>query len=225
MDMQNDEFEFRPLTEGLGFHMPDRGKEALKEARAKMMERTTPFRPLDEHPYQAMQKTFVNESAPTQDFIQNGLSLFYRESTMTEEIPLPAPMVTTATTSLRFIAFLVDMACVGLVTLLSLWGIEALTGIDLWQAYTLAPIEITSITLVMAVGYFLIYFTVLEKFQGASLGKEVLNLKVVDAEEEGPTLFTSAVRAVTTLLGLFSLGFTTWADLPGKLTGTRVIRA
>ncbi len=225
VDMMDD-LDFRPVTDGLGFHHGNKGQEAVRVAQQTVLERNPAPRPFprEEHPYTAMQKA-ARAGAPAADFVQDGLSLFYaekREPAWAPEIEMPSTLVA-ADRAIRLVAFLLDAAILGACCAFTMAAVGMLTGLEPEAALMAGEADVVGAYAVLFCGYFLLYFTVLEKFQGKSLGKEMLGLRV-DAPG-GFSLMRAFARSAITFLGLFSLGATAWADLQGAATGTRVVKA
>jgi uncharacterized RDD family membrane protein YckC len=152
------------------------------------------------------------------------LALFYAAKTEPQLQIEDAPVaVLPATKSVRFAAFSVDMLIVGGLTAGTLQSVGLMTDLDVWGEMTvLEPTMLTAIVMLFS-GYFLLYFTLLEKFQGKSLGKDLMGLTL--ATDRRPQMTVLFMRAFITLLGFLSLGLTNAVDLPGMITNTKVIRA
>ena len=172
-----DDFDFKPLSKGLGFHHANKSEEAVKEATRLMVERSAPARPSaparSQHPFEQHRLAQATVEAP-RDFVQNDLALFYAAKAepqiQMEEAYVP---VLAASKPLRLAAFSVDMIVVGGLTVGTLQSVSWLTGLDIWsEMWVLEPTMLTAMVLVFS-GYFLLYFTLLEKFQGKSLGKDL----------------------------------------------------
>lgn len=224
-----DDFQFKPLTSGLGFQTANKAEEAIHIARQQVIQRATPVRsiPVSEHPFTAHQRT-ASASAPATDYVQSDLSLFYGKNTESMAGPVELPEMKRpeiATPGLRAIAFMVDMLLVAGITWVTFAFVSYLTEIDFAASLMEGHTDMMIVVGVMFSGYFILYFTILEKFQGSSLGKEALGLKVITEDGYGPSLLRALGRTIVTLVGTLSLGLTAWVDLAGKMTSTRVVRA
>lgn len=222
-----DDFDFKPLSKGLGFHHANKSEEAVKEATRVMVERSAPARPSaparSQHPFEQHRLAQTTVEAP-RDFVQNDLALFYAAKAepqiQIEEAYVP---VLAASKPLRLAAFSVDMIVVGGLTVGTLQSVSWLTGLNVWsEMWVMEPTMLTAMVMVFS-GYFLLYFTLLEKFQGKSLGKDLMGLTL--ATEQRPQMTLLFMRSLMTLLGFLSLGLTNAVDLPGMITNTKVIRA
>lgn len=224
-----DDFDFKPLTSGLGFQTANKAEEAIQKAHQQVAQRSVPVRstPVSEHPFTAHQRA-VATSTPAHDYVQSDLSLFYNKATESMAAPLELPedrTPVTATNGLRAIAFMVDFLMVSGVTWITFAMTSYLTGVDFAASLFEGHAEMIMVVVAMFTGYFLLYFTILEKFQGSSLGKEALGLRVLTREGAGPSLLRALSRSIITLVGVLSFGLTAWVDLAGKMTNTRVVRA
>ena len=219
-----DDFDFKPLSKGLGFHHANKSEEAVKEATRVMSERSAPARTAarSQHPFE--QHRMAQPTVETQrDYVQNDLALFYgakaEPQIVIEEERMPAPE---ATKALRLAAFIMDLIILGGLTVGTLQAVSLLTGLNIWRdVFALDPVSVTAFVMLFS-GYFLLYFTLLEKFQGKSLGKDLIGLSL-DSKHR-PEMGVIFVRSFITLLGFLSLGLTNAVDLPGKITGTKVVR-
>ena len=224
-----EDFDFKPITAGLGFQTGNKGEEAIQKANLQVAQRATPARsvPVTEHPFSAHHRS-ANAAAPANDYVQSDLSLFYAKpnETMASTMDFPeTKSVEVATLGLRAIAFLVDMMIVGGMTWITFALVSYLTDIDFAASLMEGHSDMMIVVGVMFAGYFTLYFTILEKFQGSSLGKEALGLQVETLDGYGPSLLRALARTLITLVGVLSLGLTAWVDLAGKMTTTRVVRA
>jgi len=220
-----DDFDFKPLSKGLGFHHANKSEEAVKEATRVMTERAAPVRTAvrPQHPFEQHRMAQPNVEVQ-RDYVQNDLALFYgakaEPQIIAESEVIEAPE---ATKALRFAAFVMDLIIIGGLTVGTLQTVALLTGLNIWrEVFAFEPVSVTAFTMLFSC-YFLLYFTLLEKFQGKSLGKDLIGLSLDSKHKtEMGVIF---VRSLITLLGFLSLGLTNAVDLPGKITGTRVVRA
>jgi len=222
-----DDFDFKPLSKGLGFHHANKSEEAVKEATRMMVERSAPARApapaRSQHPFEQHRLAQASVDAP-RDFVQNDLALFYAAKAEPQiQLEDPYVPVLAASKPLRLAAFSVDMIVVGGLAVGTLQSVSWLTGLNVWsEMWMLEPTMLTAMVLVFS-GYFLLYFTLLEKFQGKSLGKDLMGLTL--ATDQRPQMTLLFMRSLITLLGFLSLGLTNAVDLPGMITNTKVIRA
>ncbi len=220
-----EDFDFRPVTEGLGFHHKSKTDEVVQIARARVMEKAAAPRsiPRGEHPF--TQSLNSVPTAPAQDYVQSDLSLFYaRPPAVDMDDEAPTQTTSAPSRALRAVAFAVDLAVVAFMGQATFFAVEVLTGVSLVALALEGSTEAWASGAVMLLGYFMLYFTLLEKFQGATIGKEVLGLRVTTLNGAPVSLLRAAGRTLATVAGFLSLGFTAWMDLSGKVTDTRVVR-
>ena len=221
-----DDIDFKPLTDGLGFHGSQKADEAFKNARQQVINRATPARQMQpsEHPFTTHQKG-MTAKAPASEYVQNDLALFYGTEKVEQELEhVEEKRMETASHGIRLVAFVVDFLIVAAMTWITFASISYLTGIDFAASLIEGHVDMMIVVGVMYLGYFILYFTILEKFQGGSIGKETLGLKVKTQSGKAPSLLRCFSRTIITLLGFMSLGLTSLVDLPGKITKTRVIK-
>lgn len=223
-----DDIDFKLLSDGLGFHHGNKAEEVVKTATRTMVERSTTMAkvlPRPTHPFEQHRlETRAEPTAPATEFVQNDLALFYNtQKTPAVELPQsPKREAVVAGKPLRLAAFVVDLAILAAACAVTIQAVSLMTGLQFWDEL-FAFDSLTASTLgVLFASYFLLYFTILEKFQGRSIGKDLFGITLT-AERNLP-MTTIFLRAFLTLLGFLSLGLTTSVDLPGKVTGTRVVK-
>jgi hypothetical protein len=219
-----DDFDFKPLSSGLGFHYEDQSKSAIQSINkvnsAKQNIKKAPVRMI--HPYESHVEN-QSTNSNSQNFIQNDLSLFYSKPQdnflkFEEEVVEPVE----ARWSLRFTAFIVDLLIVGSVVSLTMEFVSLMTGLEFWrQTLSFDTLSIASASTLFA-WYFLMYFTVLRKFQRKTIGMDFFGLVVVS--NRNMSLSRIFVNSSILLLGLMSFGLTNFFELPFKMTGIKVVQ-
>jgi uncharacterized RDD family membrane protein YckC len=211
-----DDFDFKPLTSGLGFHHP-------KQAEPKSVsysERAIPV------------STPIIQNIPRKDttnVYQNDLSLFYGQQST---VDLQAPKVEVkeevvyrnATKAQRSFAYLLDLTMVlsvlGIVLTIMARTIQ-MDLLEVWMAY---PNEITPLVVTMFCGFYVIYFSIFEKSGQSTLGKNLLNLRVVNNRNQIQEFHLLLLRSFISLTNFVSLGLFSYFDLQNKVTNSKVIR-
>jgi uncharacterized RDD family membrane protein YckC len=211
--LQDDDFDFKPITSGLGFHHTKTTQDIKPVFTDRIHQPLVPATALP----------VKNEM----NVYQNDLSLFYgseitekKEKMITEE-----KIVRMASSSSRVGAYLLDLLMV-----LSLLGIVLTVmartiSMDLMRVWEMFPHEITPLVLVLFAGFYLIYFSVFEKSESSTLGKSIFKIKVVDLEQKPLPFATLMIRSFISLANFLSLGFFSYFDLQSKVTGSKVIKA
>lgn len=215
-----DDLDFKPITSGLGFH------HKANNPKPAFTERVTP--------QAASQTPISNTQAPPQtgtEVYQNDLSVFYNNtlgttpSTPTKKSEPEIKKMKTASTGLRLGAFVADLLFI--FSLLSIVVVVMariihMDAISAWRSY---PQEITPLVASLFVGFYLMYFSIFDKFPGASLGKTMFNLKVVQKGDQKALSFSQLLaRSVITLVGFLSFGLFSYFDLQNKMTNSEVVR-
>lgn len=220
-----EDFDFKPLSEGLGFHHGNKATEAVKEATRVMVERSShnsrqsvrQVHPFEQH--QLESSTLAN--AP-KEFIQNDLALFYNnKQAPVVEFKNEIVVEKIASKTLRLSAFVIDMAFISALTIITIESVSLLTGLQFWlELFTLDSLTASTLGVLFS-AYFILYFTLLEKFQGRSIGKDLLGLTL--STTNNLTMMKIFFRTLLTLVGFVSLGLTNAVDVPSKITGTKVV--
>ena len=217
------DFDFKPITSGLGFHSNQTTeiKPVFNES-AKMSSSNISM-PMPSMPIsQPMARKESNQ------IYQNELSAFYGRETVTQA-PVAEPsaekIIRSATKSQRVLAYFLDMglilSCVGLVMTIMARLIEK-DLIDVWEAY---PNEITPLVMVLFSGFYLMYFSIYDKTHTSTLGKNLLGIRVVDLDNKSPSFTMLMFRSFVMLMNFVSLGLFSYFDLQNKIANTKVIKA
>jgi uncharacterized RDD family membrane protein YckC len=92
---------------------------------------------------------------------------------------------------------------------------------EVWSAY---PNEITPLVVILFCGFYLIYFSIFENSTQSTLGKNLLNLRVVSTKNEIQEFHLLLLRSFISLTNFVSLGLFSYFDLQNKITNSKVIR-
>ncbi len=210
------DFDFKPITSGLGFH-----HHKATEVKAQITERTVAVSSLGGG----------NPHKKDLSVYQSDLSMFYGRETPPTEIPLELPTPSAeekyyrpATATQRFFAYGVD-----LVLVLGLLGavvtVMARTiSMDLVEAWTQYPNEITPLVVTLFCGFYLMYFSIFEKASQSTLGKSAFGLRVTGLDNKSLSLLSLLLRSTVSLLNFASLGLFSYFDLQNKISGAKVIQ-
>lgn len=216
LDDQFDDFDFKPITSGLGFHQPK-----ATEIKPVFTERTILVNP-----------TPVSIPTPKKENVyQNDLSLFYGHGTQVPAINLDVEPVAKeekvyrlASKPQRFFAYVVDLLLVGSVLGLVLTIMSRAIEMDLMEVWLQFPNEITPLVVTLFCGFYLIYFSVFEKTSQSTMGKNLFQLRVTSLENKSLSLVSLLLRSFIGLVNFVSLGLFSYFDLQNKVTQSKVIR-
>jgi uncharacterized RDD family membrane protein YckC len=208
------EFDFKPITSGLGFH-----HQKATEVKPVYTERTVTVSPMSQ-----------NSSPLKKDMnvYQNDLSMFYNQ-TPPQTIPTSEIEVAEekyyplATKSQRVVAYLTDLLMVASFLGIVLTVMARTISMDLLDVWGQYPNEITPLVITLFCGFYLIYFSIFEK-AGSTLGKSLFALRVVDRNNHSLSLASLVIRSTVSLLNFVSLGLFSYFDLQNKVTESKVIR-
>lgn len=211
------DFDFRPITSGLGFH-------SQKTSEIKPAFSETPSMPMPSISMPQIRPVVRQD----QQIYQNELSMFYgRENTFQEPVEQikEEKIIRSATKSQRVLAFIIDLSfvlsCLGIVLTIMARLIER----DLLEVWTAYPNEITPMVVVLFTGFFLIYFSIYDKTSQSTLGKNLLSIRVVDLDNKAPSFTMLMFRSSIMLANFASLGLFSYFDLQNKVANTKVIKA
>lgn len=220
IDLDLEDFDFKPLTSGLGFSSQQKTTTELKPI---FIERqVTAVREIPASRPQAQQKKDMN-------VYQNDLSLFYGQPDqgLTAEAVVaekPEKVYRLATRMDRVVAYILDVGLLASVLSVMLMAMSRATGMEIMDAWAQYPDEITPLVATLTFGFYLLYFSISEK-SGTTFGKSMMNLRVVDMDNRSQNFMTLVVRTLVTLGNFASLGLFSYFDLQNKVTSSKVIKA
>lgn len=228
-DDSMDDFDFKPITKGLGFHHSLQEKSKIKTD-LKMQSESLKA-DLDERA-----KKLLGEAVPlkTQKNVTHmgELSPFYAEPSHVEEIPrlrdisekkvayryFDAPM------GIRFKAWLIDISIVFAmftVTVGSLF-IFAEMPFDVLAKVMISSDIAPSMLAVFSLLYVL-YFSILDRTPHSTVGKSLCDIRVI-AHNGELTLTQTALKSVVGLASVLSMGILTILSITDQFSKTRVIQ-
>ena len=213
-----DDFEFKPLTSGLGFNQ----NQVTTEIKPTFVE--TPV--VRQNPSTIKPTKPVNND---QMLYQSDLALFYNQElknnqSVTNNLKKEVEF-RLALNSVRIAAYLLDLVFIASLLSLVLVIMARLIEVDLVQTWMNYPNEITPLVLSLFTGFYLIYFSIFEKTNQGTLGKNLFSIKVVSEENKLLSLNKLLIRSFISLLNFVSLGLFSYFDLQNKVTNSKVVRA
>lgn len=219
VDFDLDEFDFKPLTSGLGF---SHRQKTTTEIRPAFADRPV----VREMPVVARPQTPMKKDM---NVYQNDLSIFYGE---TQHIAKPADELNikpekiyrTASKAYRIVAYIFDMGILTSVLSVMLMFMARATGMEVMEAWAQYPDEITPLIVTLFCGFYVLYFSVSEK-TGSTMGKAMMNIRVVNTDNRSQDFMTLVMRSIITLVNFASLGLFSYFDLQNKATNSKVIKA
>ncbi len=218
MDFDLENFDFKPITSGLGFHQePKVEPQEMPKSNPVRRERT------GTSPYQKFETSH-------ESFFPSDLESFYASASkaqISQKMITPMKEVAplrSADSSTRVAAYILDLALIlSAVTLTGLTMTRVL-GLSLSEVANRYPNEATPLMLTLFVGYYLIYFSVFEKSETSTLGKSIFSIRVSAMENEDLTLGKLLIRSSLSLFNFVSLGLFSYYDLQSKMSRSRVVR-
>jgi uncharacterized RDD family membrane protein YckC len=222
-----EEFDFKPLNEGLGFHQEER-KNGILPTKATKSQNISVTRGSS---IPKVAGLGVSNPKVADKGLQsmNALSAFYEESQSTEQLPVEEVPVQkiekalkTAAMTKQFGAWLIDLliVCALTVSLLALFVL--VSGLSFEQFYqVIGPNDLMIFGASAFSIFFLSYFSILDL--QTTPGKSVLKLRLVREDNADITLKDSFIRSFITLVSFVALGLPCFIDFQGKLTDTKVV--
>lgn len=209
------DFDFKPITSGLGFnhHKPTEPKSIITE-----------------RSFTGGQYQTIPSPKKEVNVYKNDLSMFYGQASVTEDQPLiveekvvEEKYYQVASKGQRVMAYFIDLLF--LLSLLSgvLIVMAKTVDLNLVEAWTNYPHEITPLFVTLFCGFYLIYFSIFEK-TGSTLGKSIFGLRVSNMDFKSLPFTSLILRSVITLFNFISLGMFSYFDLQNKITSSKVIK-
>jgi uncharacterized RDD family membrane protein YckC len=212
------DFDFKPITSGLGFH-----HQKTTDVKPAFSEVSLPKANSVAVPIQKEARPVV----PNSQVYQNDLSLFYGHE-LKKEIPSEEKNIEKnyrlASASQRVIAYVLDLSAVLSFLAIVLMVMARLIHMDLIEAWSTYPHEMTPLVVTLFVGFYLIYFSIFEKTQQSTIGKSMIGITVLSVENKPQSFLLLVVRSFLTLANFISLGLFSYFDLQNKVSKTKVVR-
>jgi uncharacterized RDD family membrane protein YckC len=209
-NLQDIEVDFKPLSEGLGFHH----SEPVKTIKLPAKQEVNPF-----------QKPSLKEQHQP-EFYKNDLSQFYAKAVSQEKVKqtenLEKPVLS-ATNQERAIAWVMDQVFIVALVSLTFFSVEWITSLGLLDALKVYSVEAWTAFGLMWLSYQLFYFTFSERFFAKTIGKEMMGIKIHTTLKMD--LMTTFIRGLIKVLSILSLGVLAFYDVQSKATDTRVVKA
>jgi len=215
IDDQFEDFDFKPITTGLGFHHQQKVAEVSTVVREKV---PTPA-------FQSFEDTTKREAS----VYQNDLSLFYQPKETTTDLAQifsdnTDVSIVSASRGARCLAYGIDLLFISLVSTGLLTAMSLMAGLDPLVAMNDYAHEVTPIVTVIFFGLYFMYFSIFEMVSTSTIGKSIMSLKVIDQDGRSPRLVTLMLRTFISILNLASLGLFSYFDLQDKVTATSVVK-
>lgn len=240
---EQDEFDFKPLTKGLGFHHTEKKQTTVRSSGVMSRSVSSARKSIPTTP--ALKST-PTQKLSTPNSLPQELKAFYEspaETTVTPPIPSlglssSSAMEKVTTVSHRPIlneeiqnapriiqlgAWLVDLVVIALFVVATMSALFFMLGLEFsaWKEVLLADRNYI-VPLCLFGIYYILYFSILDLVGG--VGKSLMGLKVV-ARVPGEKLsfLKTIVRSVVSLLSLGAFGLPHIVDFQGKLSDTEVV--
>lgn len=224
-DLMKD-FDFKPVTKGLGFHHSIGDKKEIKvdmEHHKKAL--------LDELENRSL-KIKKDQDISNQKVNMGELSAFYADETQLEVNDLPdlvskVEKIKTYDASLttRCFAWAVDALIVFTMLLTTIFAIMIMADMPLeFLNFYMITDDLRYSFIAMYLMYYIFYFSIMDKTNYSTLGKRLFNIKVIGTYKP-LNLMASTARALLSVFSVFTLGLFTLLTLHDSFTGTKVVKA
>ncbi|MCO4792943.1 MAG: RDD family protein [Bacteriovoracaceae bacterium] len=223
-DFDDNDFDFKPITKGLGFH-----KDKKEEKRTRVKPKKSP----------SVINNFTNSEAPTAPQAQNTeLEAFYSNSQpamrsdfdQIKSKPISKQRKAKKKIKLQeapafnqFCAFAIDFIMISMATGLTLGLLIAISGFEYsLLVKSLGELEVTKYVLSLFMIFYMSYFTILDI--AGTVGKSAMGIKLVSSDGQKLKMKHTFVRAFVSLLSFVALGLPNLVDFQGKLSDTKLVK-
>jgi uncharacterized RDD family membrane protein YckC len=230
--IENDDFEidnllensdlFKPITDGLGFHHSIKEKKEIKK---DLNSQKISLK----NNLEKRAKTLNMKSTRVEDNTLNmgELAPFYDKSPVNNEVKLNLNSlkeeIILASVEKRVLAWGIDLAVISSLITICVIGIVFIADVPLsFLKDNLLEVDILFVSSLLSIMFYMFYFTFLEKTDFSTIGKRVLNLKVVREDGESISMLQSFSRSLLTLASLLTLGLGSILKIQDKLTDSIV---
>lgn len=213
-----EEFEFKAIGEGLGFHQ--------KEEKPKWNKPATNFKTSNQQVNTRSSTRQLNDSSISRE----QLGFLYQSQDnnagiQKEKVVVKNKLVKEKLAGMpeRFTAQLIDTALITSAVAVMIISMLALAGVPLNEsASILMSFDIAPVVIILWSFSYIAYFTILETRQ--TPGKSIMRLKVVSMSGQQLGLSKSLERTVFRSLSWLALGFPLLMNFHGRLSGSKVIK-
>lgn len=229
-DENFDDFDFKPLTEGLGFHHSLQEKSKIKSS--LRMQAESLKTDLDERAKRLLGDTHSDHSEQTVNHMGD-LSPFYRDnSTNVDEIPSMSDISQNTTEyryfdapmSLRLKAWCVDLLVIFAMFAITIGSVFVFSDMPLDSlAKFMISSEIAPSLLAIYGMFYIFYFSTLDRTNYSTIGKNLFNLKMVGSYYD-VSLRDSLLKSLLSLVSVLSMGMITMLSLTDQISKTRIVQ-
>lgn len=225
-----EEFHFKPLSKGLGFHKKE--QETVRFAKRDLQVTSTNPKQVRHssasfNSIQAKLGTTVNEASAT-SISKDDLGAIY-SSSPTHSAPLNLNLKKESVTKYKtaskwkqFLAWFIDVTiiAVGQILMLGLLFFAAGIKFSAYKGLLIQP-DILVLQLVLFSFIYMLYFTIMDL--GQSLGKSLLKLKLVNISNSQVSASMTGTRSFVSLVSLVLLGLPLVLGFQDKISDTYLI--
>ncbi|MAX66481.1 MAG: RDD family protein [Bacteriovoracaceae bacterium] len=226
-----DDFDFKPITDGLGFHHSIQNKKDVKvNLKKQSMDLQSELEQRISH--------MTAQKSENQSSVNMGeLAPFYGDSKEEKEAEVStqvklfseeekSPNYYMAQNSERFLAWVIDITLIVTTMLFTFSSIIYFANIPLSQVSLFAASsEVLVSFLLLSVMFYVFYFSFLDKTHYSTLGKHLVGIRIVSHRgHDEVSLLQSLLRVSICLFSIFLLGLPVMLKMHDRLTETDVIK-
>lgn len=224
-----DNMDFRPITEGLGFHHSLKEKKQIKTNLNQQSEALK--NEFELRAKELVRETDENDAKPS-PIHRGDLTPFYEKRVEDVKVPIESLKLDQKELSsstlaagpfIRFGAWFIDIAILVVSMTITFASIVYFAELPVKMLNSLIITgEIVSSLACIGLSFYIFYFAVLDKTEYSTVGKNILGLKVISLEQKNMSLYRSFLRTLLSIVGMIFLGLPIILDIHSKLTETKV---
>ena len=219
-ELDDEGFNFKPMTEGLGFNENAIGNES--ELRISTLKGSI----VTEAPVRSKEELLSQMSSralpSSQQVIDKSCLTSIYQNEQKKPVKRKKQTVTEASVAAKFLAWSIDLFLIVFIFSMLIFATKISLSLTWFEISNIAtrPVMVKSAFLLLFTIY-MIYFTILDL--GTTFGKEILAIRVRKSKGKVSILDTF-LRSIFTLSSILTLGLASLLDFHGKLTDTKVVR-
>ncbi len=223
------DLDFKPITEGLGFHHSLKEQKQVKtdlKSQSENLKRDLDARvkQMQSQSIQSEKPVQMGELAAFYETEKQGISKDLNDLISVEAETSEVADVTETLYMARMIAWFIDITIISSVMLLMATAIYISSGISI----SLSEIANSREELALSAGvlfslFYVFYFTVLDMTKFSTLGKRTMGLTVISSSKR-VNLLQSTIRSILTLAGIPFFGMLSILRLVDTASKTRIIK-
>ena len=224
-----DEMDFKPVTEGLGFHHEETKKSFTKSAIVPRNVSGVSIASSNQVSNLGISNPDIQKHISNNANSREELNAFYSATKSNEidnvqkvDIVKEVVELVVASKLLQFVAWSIDLLLISSTVLFTTVMLAFVSGIEIQVLIKLVSMkEMLFFTGSLFIIFYLLYFTILDL--ATSPGKSLLGIYLIKEDNTNVRVINTFLRSLVTLLSMITLGLPSLIDFQGKLSDSKVV--